>query len=116
MSFKNTGKQLIEEVPYGMYVWETTRDGETWIVQDDDANVMNVFAMKGDREAIRAITEAAAYYGFPHGRAVFWSGRRRITDEELDEQLLRQQWGLEPDPQNYPALVAQAKEQKAHGK
>ena len=114
MSFKNVGKQLIEEVPYGMYVWEAKLpDGTSWIVQDDDANVI---AIKNDREAIRAITEAARYHGFPEGRAIFWSGRRRIDDEELEHQLLRQKFGLEPDPQNYPALIAQAKEKKEHGR
>lgn len=107
MGFKNVGKQVIEEVPYGLYVWETP---EGWVVQDDDANVMNVFAMKGDRKAIDALRQAAAYYGFPEGRAVFWSGRRRIDDEELETQVQRQKWGLEPDPLNYAALVDEAKE------
>jgi hypothetical protein len=116
MSFKNVGKQLIEEVPYGMYVWSTIRDGEEWIVQDDDANVMNVFCMKGDRKALDAIAQAAKYYGFPEGHAVWWSGRRRINDEELEEQLLRQKFGLEPDPQNIPALTMQAREQHEHGR
>lgn len=116
MSFKNVGKQLIEEVSYGMYVWVTERDGEEWVVQDDDANVMNVFAIKNDREAIRAITEAARYYGFPEGRAVFWSGRRRIDDEELEYQKARQRFGLEPDPLNVPAMGMQDQERKNNGR
>jgi len=107
MGFTNVGKQLVEEVPYGLYVWETP-DG--WIVQDDDANVMNVFAMKGDRKAIDALRQAAAHWGFPEGKPVFWSGRRRIDDEELEHQLQRQRWGLEPDPMNYAALVDEIKE------
>jgi hypothetical protein len=111
MSFTNVGKQLIEEVPYGLYVWMTP-DG--WIVQDDDANVMNVFAIKGDRKAIDAITQAARYYGFPEGTAVFWSNKRRIDDEELEHQQARMKFGLEPDPLNVPALDAQAKERLNH--
>lgn len=113
MSMKNVGKQLVEEVPYGLYVW-VTPDG--WVVQDDDANVMNVFAIKGDREAIRAITEAARYYGYPEGRAVFWSNKRRIDDEELAHQQARMKFGLEPDPINVPALDAAAKEKYHYGK
>lgn len=113
MSFKTTNTELVEEVPYGLYVWECP-DG--WIVQDDDANVMNVFAVKGDRKAMDALRQAAAYYGFPEGRPVFWSGRRRIDDEELDHQLQRQKWGLEPDPLNYAGLVDAERERSANVK
>lgn len=115
MGFSNVGKQLVEEVPYGMYVWVTDIDGDEWVVQDDDANVMNVFAIKGDRRAIDAITQAARYYGFPQGKAVFWSGRRRIDDEELDYQQQRERFGLEPDPLNVPALEAEARQRHIHG-
>lgn len=107
MSLKTVNKEVIEEVPYGLYVWVCP---DEWVVQDDDGNVMNVFAMKGDLKAIDALRQAAAYYGFPEGRAVFWSGRRRIDDEELEHQVQRQRWGLEPDPLNYAALVDEAKE------
>jgi hypothetical protein len=112
MTFKTTGKQIVEEVPYGMYVWETTKDGETWIVQDDDENVMNVFCMKGDRRAIDAITQAAKYYGFPEGRAIWLSGKRRIDDEELEYQMAREAFGLEPDPHNVAALMDEARGKK----
>lgn len=111
MGFTSVDKQLIEEVPYGLYVWETEGG---WIVQDDDANVMSVFAMKGDRKAIDALRQAAVYYGHPDGKPVFWSGRRQISDEELDMQLQRQKWGLEPDPLNYAALVDEAKERHSN--
>ena len=107
MSLKSIGKEVVEEVPYGLYVWVTP---DEWVVQDDDGNVMNVFAMKGDRKAMDAIRQAAVYYGFPEGRPVFWSGRRRISDEELEEQAMRQRWGLEPDPMNYAAIKDEIKE------
>lgn len=117
MSFKNVGKQLIEEVPYGMYVWEAVLpDGTTWVVQDDDANVMNVFCMKGDQKSIDYLRQAARYYGFPNGKAVFWSGRRRIDDEELEYQVQRQAFGLEPDPLNVPGMIDDAKERQAYGR
>lgn len=111
MGFTTVNKELIEEVPYGLYVWETD---EGWIVQDDDANVMNVFAMKGDRKAMDAIRQAAAHWGYPEGKPVFWSGRRRIDDEELENQLQRQRWGLEPDPMNFAALQDEAKERHSN--
>lgn len=111
MAFKNVGKEIVEEVPYGMYVWQTP-DG--WVVQDDDANVMNVFCMKGDRKATDALRQAAAHFGFPEGKPLWWGGKRRITAEELEEQLMREKWGLEPDPLNYAGLVDAAKERKAN--
>lgn len=101
MSFKNTGKRLLEEVPYGMYVWECS-DGE--IAGDEDGNIMNVFCMKGDLRAIAAITAAAKHYGFEDGKAVWWSGKRRITDEQLEEQEARARAGLVPDPLDFGAI------------
>lgn len=98
---KTTGKKVVEEVPYGMYVWQTP-DGE--VLGDDDGNVMNVFCMKGDRKAINAITDAARYYGFPEGKPVWWSGKRPITDDELAEQEMRERMGLVPDPLDYAAI------------
>lgn len=98
---KSLGKQIVEEVPYGMYVWQTP-DGE--VLGDEDGNIMNVFCMKGEQWAIDAIKDAARHYGFPEGQAVWWSGKRRINDEELEEQQMRAKFGLEPDPLNIAAL------------
>lgn len=96
-----TNREVIEEVPYGMYVWQTP-DGE--VLGDDDGNVMNVFCMKGDRRAIAALADAARHYGFPEGKPVWWSGKRRVTDEELQEQQTREKLGLTPDPLDYGAI------------
>lgn len=101
MKLRTTGKSVVEEVPYGMYVWQCP-DGE--ILGDDDGNVMNVFCMKGDQESIKALTEAAAYYGFPEGKPVWWSGKRRINDEQFEEQVARAKAGLVPDPFDYGAI------------
>lgn len=98
---KTTNRQMVEEVPYGMYVWQTP-DGE--VLGDGDGNVMNVFCMKGDRKAIAALADAARHYGFPEGTPVWWTGKRRITDEELEEQQMRERLGLTPDPLDYGAI------------
>lgn len=109
---KTTGRQEVEEVPYGMYVW-VNPEGE--VFGDDDGNVMNVFCMKGDRRAIAAITDAARYHGAGEGKVMWWSGKRQITDEELQEQLMREKLGLEPDPLNPAALRDELRAKKAYG-
>jgi len=112
MKLTTTNKDAVEEYPYGMYVW-VTPDG--WVVQDDDCNVMNVFCMKGDRRAIDAIRQAAAYWGFPEGKPVWWSGRRRIDDEEFEHQISREQMGLVPDPFDFAAIKEEEKALKQNG-
>ena len=100
--FRSTGRSIVDDGPgYGMYVWENP-DGE--IFGDDEGNVMNVFCMKGDREAIKVLAQAAKYYGAGEGKPVWWPGKRRIDDEELEYQQMRERMGLEPDPLNYGAI------------
>lgn len=102
MNLKSTGKRIVEESPYGMYVWECA-DGE--IAGDGDGNIMNVFCAKGDKRAIEALRAAAKYYGWEEGgRPVWWSGKRPITDEQLEEQEQRARMGLVPDPLDYGAI------------
>jgi hypothetical protein len=84
-----------------MYVWRLENGN---IAGDDEGNVMNVFCLKGDQSAIRAITDAARHYGFGPGYAEWQSGKRRITDEELAEQEMRASLGLIPDPMDYAAI------------
>lgn len=110
--FKTTNRQEVEEVPYGMYVWENP-DGE--VFGDDDGNVMNVFCMKGDRAAMKALSDAARYYGAGEGKPVWWSGKRPITDEELAEQEMRQQLGLVADPLDIAAIRDQERAKRIHG-
>lgn len=112
LNLKTTNRQQVEEVPYGMYVWQTP-DGE--VLGDDEGNVMNVFCMKGDRRAMAALADAARHYGFPEGKAIWWSGKRRVTDEELQEQEMREKLGLEPDPLNPAALRDEMRAKQAYG-
>lgn len=106
MSFSTVGKRIVEEVPYGLYVWQTP-DGE--VLGDDDGNIMSVYCLKGDRKAIDAITQAARYYGHPEGQPVWWTGKRQISDEEYEEQRQREMLGLIPDPWDLGALRDEAR-------
>lgn len=110
--FRTTNREVVEEVPYGMYVWQTP-DGE--VLGDSDGNIMNVFCMKGDRRAIAAITEAARHYGYPEGKPVWWSGKRPITDEEYEEQLMREKLGLTPDPLDIGAIRDEMRAKRLNG-
>jgi hypothetical protein len=110
---KTTNREVVDEYPYGMYVWRMP-DGE--VLGDDEGNFMNVFSTKNNPRAIKAITEAARAYGFPEGKAEWWPGKRRITDEEYEEQLAREAAGLVPDPLDIAAIRDEAKALRQHGR
>lgn len=115
MELKTTNKQVIREVPWGMLVWQC-ESGE--FAADQDGSLMHVFL--DDRNAQRlsraeaALTEAAKSYGFPEGKPVFLSGRRPISDEELEHQLARADAGLIPDPLDIAAINEEAAALKVH--
>ena len=112
MELKTTNRQEIDEVPYGVYVWEITEEDGTKKILGDGSNFMLIFAMRGDREKINALTNAARSYGYPNGRPVFWSGKRPVTDEEYEEQLMREKLGLVPDPLDFGAIRDEARAQR----
>ena len=96
----------------GIYVWRTE---EGKVVTDGNGNIMNIPARRGDITAISKITKAAAYYGFPEGRAEFRAGQRRISDEEHSEQVDRMKQGYIPSETDLGAWYEAAKGLKAHG-
>lgn len=103
---KTTRKQVIEETNLGVYVWAMP-DGRP--VGDDEGHFLNIPSVKGDQTKIELLRSAARHYGVEEGRPVFLPGRRRVTDEEFEEQKARQAAGLVPDPYDVAALKEQAK-------
>lgn len=105
MSLKTTNRQYIKEVPWGMLVWRC-ESGE--FAADHDGNLMYVFLDDSDPKRLaaseKALTDAARAYGFPPGVPQFLSGRRPISDEELENQLARADAGLVPDPFDLGAI------------
>jgi len=95
MENKKSRISAVSETNLGVYVWQLP--DETFVA-DENANVMSIAAFRGDLTAISKITAAARHYGFPEGTAVFLEGVRKITDEELQEQVARMNDGLIPDP------------------
>lgn len=98
---KTTNRQIIKEVSWGVYVWQLPT-GE--FLADEEGNFMLVFCEEGNRQAIAALTDAAKHYGYPEGKAVYWSGKRPISDEEYEHQLARAAAGLVPDPLDIGAI------------
>ena len=95
MEMNNIRRQVIEESPLGIYVWEMP-DGR-WI-GDDDGNFLSVTAKKGNRSLIDALAREVRSCGIYEGGPKFLSARRKINDEEFAEQKQRLEWGLVPDP------------------
>ena len=98
---KTTRKQIVEEVPWGVYVWEMP-DGR-WI-GDDEGNFLNIAAMKGDQKRIQQLKDAVRSYGITEGNPFYLSGHRQVTDEEFEEQKRRMTFGLIPDEMDIAAL------------
>ena len=89
-----------------MLVWQI-EDGS--FAGDADGNFMHVFIMDPSNKAVyaaaeKALADAAKFYGFGEGKAVFWAGRRPIDDEQLEQQLARADAGLVPDPLDIAAI------------
>lgn len=98
---KTTRKQIVEEVPWGVYVWEMP-NGD-W-VGDDQGNFLSISAMKGDKKRLQTLKDSVASYGVTEGKPFYLSGHRKVTDEEFEEQRRRMQFGLVPDELDIAAL------------
>lgn len=77
---------------FGVYVW--LLPDNRGIFKDDDDNVLNIPAERGDITKMAEIRKAASYYGEPDGQAVFIPGIGRVTEEEYQEDKYRMENGL----------------------
>jgi hypothetical protein len=112
MKLTTTSRQKVDNgAPFGVYVYRCD-DGE--VLGDGDGNVMQVFGMRGDREAVKKVYIAARHYGFTEGKVEFWPGQRPVTDEEYEEQVTRSKLGLVPDTMDYGAIMDEL-EGERHG-
>lgn len=105
MKLESKGRRVVDEVPYGVYVWQIEVDGQKMNFGEGE-NLMVVYC-RGDNheECKKLITDAAKVYGAPReGKPVFLSGVRPISDEEYESQLDRAKQGLVPDPLDMGAI------------
>lgn len=91
----NTKIRRIKETDFGVYVW-VTDDGR--VVKDTEGNFMSISATRDDIRAQMLLGQAAKHYGIEGGRAVFWEGASKISDEEYEAQQSRLKEGYIPDP------------------
>ncbi len=87
----------------GIYVWQLP-SGKYFT--DGEGNALSIESMINDLAKIKEITEAAAYYGQPEGKPVFFSNVRKISDEEYSEQQDRMAQGFIPSANDLGALIA----------
>jgi hypothetical protein len=93
MVMKNGKVTQVSETNIGIYVWQLP-NGE--FLADGDANVLSINSMRGDIQRMAAISNEARNLGF-EGTPVFIEGRRKISDEEFQEQIYRLATGRVPD-------------------
>lgn len=97
---------------WGVYVWQKANG--KWFT-DGNGNILNVPSNKGDVNQIKKLEEAARYYGEGDGKAVFFGGLSRVSDEEYSEQVDRMSQGLIPSLNDLGAVIAAKKTLKEHG-
>lgn len=102
----------IDEVPWGLYLWQMP-DGS--LVADEEGNYLNVAAIKGDIRRINNLKKAAKNLGLEEGSPIWFSGHRRVTDDEYDEQRQRMEWGLIPDELDVPAIKEDLEQKRKMG-
>ncbi len=96
----------------GIYVWQLP-SGKYFT--DGEGNALSIESMINDTAKIKELTEAAAYYGQPDGKPVFFSNVRKISDEEYSEQQDRMAQGFIPSQNDLGALIAAKNTQALYG-
>lgn len=97
---------------FGTYVWHKP-NGKAFT--DGQGNALSIEGMKDDKARIKELADAAKYWGQPDGRAVFYPGMRKISDEEYSEQVDRMNQGLIPSMNDLGAVIAAKKTLELYG-
>lgn len=99
----------VEEVNYGLYLWQMPDES---LVMDEEGGYLCVPSLRGDIKQIKKLKDAALHYGLDEGKPIFFSGHRKVTSDEFEEQKSRADLGLVPDPQDMPAMMEYIKEMR----
>jgi superfamily I DNA/RNA helicase len=96
----------------GIYVWQLP-SGKYFT--DGEGNALSIESMINDVAKIKELTDAAAHYGQPEGKPVFFSNVKKISDEEYSEQQDRMAQGFIPSSNDLGALIAAKNTQLLYG-
>jgi len=97
---------------WGVYVWQ--KSNGKWFT-DGEGNILNVPSYRDDPNQLAKLREAAAHYGEPDGKPVFFAGLGRVSDEEHSEQVERMKSGLIPNLNDLGAVHAAQQTLKQYG-
>ena len=112
MKTRNMRITEVEEVPYGVYVWQMPNGA---LVTNEDGDYLCINAVKGDIKKIKALRDAAKYWGIEEGQPMWMSGHRKISQEEYEYQKQRLELGLVPDEYDLPALKEDIEQKRKMG-
>lgn len=96
-------KVLPKNYDWGVYFW-LLPSGKRF--SDGNGNYLTIESMKGDLSQIAKLSQAAAHFGQPEGKAVFEPGVKKVSDEEYSEQVERMNAGLIPNLNDLGAVQA----------
>jgi hypothetical protein len=105
---KNKVNAVESKAEYGIYVW-ILPNGEPFM--DDHGNTLNVPSRKYDISKMKALADAASYWGKPEGEAKFMPGVGRSSDSQAREDQDRMIEGLTPygDTENWREVFQNAR-------
>lgn len=106
MKIESKGRQEIQEVPWGVYLWRMP-DGS--FVGDGEGHFLMIASTRGDNDRMKALAEAARECGVDEGTPCFFQGNRIVSDEEYEHQKARMKLGLVPDPLDVAAIEEERK-------
>lgn len=94
---------LDKNYDWGIYVW-IKANGKPFT--DGSGNVLNIPSHRGDGIQLEKLKREATYLGQGDGKAEFYAGMARISEEEYSEQLDRMKQGLIPNLNDLGAVQA----------
>lgn len=103
---------LDKQYDWGIYVW-IKANGKPFT--DGNGNVLNIPSHRGDQIQIHKLTQEAKNLGQEDGRAEFYPGMGRISDEEYSEQVDRMKQGLIPNMNDLGAIMDAKRTLAAYG-
>lgn len=104
--------QVVDEAKYGVYLWQMPNGS---FIADDEGNFLSITSMKGDLSRIAKLRNAVKAFNIEVGGPVFMAGRRKITDEEYEEQVARMNSGLIADPYDFGAIRDELRGRQQNG-